>query len=203
MVVSAQVDRDMGYRSELRRLLSQHGSDKVGCGYVPVYESVFKRLRHESLRLLEVGIGTMIPDVPSSMRYVFVQDGAYTPGASLRAWRDYFVNAEIYGLDVQPDCMFTAERITTLMCDSLDRAACDAALGDLAFDIVIDDGWHRAEAQVRTFENLWPRVKAGGYYFIEDVHPPLMNEWRRVFEGVAAERWEFSNGQWTFLVFSR
>jgi SAM-dependent methyltransferase len=199
----ARVGEGNGYRSSLRELLSRYGSDKVFVGYVPIYESVFKRLRDEEIRLLEVGVGTMLPDVPSSMVYVFGEGGSYRPGASLRAWRDYFRRGKVYGADVQDDCMLEEEGLVTLKFDSTDREACDAVLGDLTFDVVIDDGLHWGDAQVKTFENLWGRVRAGGYYFIEDVHPPLFDEWQAVFADVEAERWEYSNGRWTFLVFSK
>ena len=43
------------------------------------------------------------------------------------------------------------------------------------FDVIIDDGLHYDETQVKTMENLWARVRPGGYYIIEDV-----TEWSRI-----------------------
>jgi hypothetical protein len=39
----------------------------------------------------------------------------------------------------------------------------------MQFDIIIDDGWHKWEAQINTITNLFDRVKVGGYYVIEDI----------------------------------
>ena len=43
------------------------------------------------------------------------------------------------------------------------------------FDVIIDDGLHYDETQMTTLENLWSRVRPGGYYIIEDV-----TEWSRI-----------------------
>jgi hypothetical protein len=37
------------------------------------------------------------------------------------------------------------------------------------FDIIIDDGSHINSHQIETFKILFPKLKSGGYYFIEDV----------------------------------
>ena len=42
------------------------------------------------------------------------------PGASLRVWRDYFYNAEIYGADIDKT-NFSEKRIKTFFVDQLDK----------------------------------------------------------------------------------
>jgi hypothetical protein len=37
------------------------------------------------------------------------------------------------------------------------------------FDVVIDDGSHVPEHQLISFESLWPAVKPGGLYIVEDL----------------------------------
>jgi hypothetical protein len=39
------------------------------------------------------------------------------------------------------DCMFEEDRIKTFLFDSTNMNECNAALGDLTFDIIIDDGY--------------------------------------------------------------
>jgi hypothetical protein len=39
------------------------------------------------------------------------------------------------------------------------------------FDIIIDDGLHTPAANRKVLLNLWPRLKSGGLYYIEDVYP--------------------------------
>lgn len=173
----------------LRQLIDHYGSDKNLNEYTPIYHSIFNGIKTKNINLLEIGIGTMIPQVPSSM--VGYGGEHYKPGASLRAFRDFFTKGNIYGGDVQNDCMFEEERIKTFLFDSTNVDECNTALNDLTFDIIIDDGLHEAAAQLDTFSNLFPRLNSGGYYFIEDVaaHNPLYDQWKEVFKDIACEKW--------------
>lgn len=120
------------------------------------------------MNFLEFGISSMIPDVHSSMvRYSLP---GYSPGGSLRAWRDNFPNSQITGIDIQPDTQFSENRITTHLSSSTNRIALDRVLGAVMFDIILDDGSHIPDNQLTTLLILWGRVKAGGYYIIEDMH---------------------------------
>jgi hypothetical protein len=156
---------------KLADLFNKYGSDKDRNGYSPYYESLFHHMRStHNVTLLEIGIGTMIPGVHSSM-VGYSLDG-YKPGGSLRAWRDYFSNGYIFGADVQPDTQFTdEERIQTMLMDSTNCSECERVLSYHKFDIILDDGSHYDTSQLLTLRNLWKRVKAGGYYIIEDIFP--------------------------------
>ena len=163
--------RDVSEAINLELIFRRYGTDKGRNGYAGVYECLFGRGRREVKSLLEIGIGTMIPGVHSSM-VGFAQEG-YKPGGSLRAWRDFFPNATIYGMDVQPDTQFDDEEgIVTLLCNSTDRDQVSKVMGKLdyaKFDIIIDDGSHIMEDQFKTLRNLFPFVKGGGIYVVEDV----------------------------------
>ena len=100
--------------------------------------------------------------------------GTYgTPGASLRAWRQYFPNAAIFGADIDRDILFEEDRIKTFYCDQLDPVS----IGNLwsspilidNFDIIIEDGLHTFEANVCFFEHSIHKIKSGGIYVIEDI----------------------------------
>lgn len=159
---------------ELDQLFTKYGSDKTRNGYAPVYHSLFKNIRDKRLTLIEIGIGTMIPNVHSSM-VGYALEG-YAPGGSLRAWRDFFEHGDIHGIDVQADTQFTDEpRITTHLCDSTNLESVAELQNSEKFpkeaDIILDDGSHWDENQLKTFTNLYPMVKKGGFYIIEDVNP--------------------------------
>lgn len=143
-------------------------TDKFASNYHPVYDKFLEPIRNNKINLLEIGLGT-ITHGPSNMFGWKEQNVDYLPGASLKAFRDYFPNGLIYGVDIQPDCMFTDERIETFLFNSTDNDLCNANLKDMEFDVIIDDGDHSANFQIKTFENLYHRLKLGGYYFIEDV----------------------------------
>lgn len=178
----------------LRQLINNYGSDKNINGYTPIYHSLFHPIRNNNINLLEIGIGTMIPSVPSSM--VGYGIGDYKPGASLRAFRDFFINGKIYGGDIQKDCMFEENRIKTFLFDSTDGNECNNILEDLTFDVIIDDGLHEAQAQLNTFSNLFPRLNSGGYYFIEDIatHNSLYEQWEEIFKEIEGEKWTNKHG---------
>ena len=170
---------------DLATLFAAYMSDKDRNGYSSLYAALFLPLRQSPVSLLEVGIGTMIPGAASSMKH-YMPD-SYRPGASLRAWRDFFPSGSIHGMDVQPDCMFSEPRITTHLCNSTDSASCQAwteANPDLAFDVIVDDGSHWDEHQLATLRHLFPLVKPGGFYVIEDVVPDSLvsREPQRVHE---------------------
>ncbi len=152
----------------LQTLFAKYGTDKGTLGYATMYEDLFSRHRFAIQSLLEIGIGTQIPQVNSSM-YGY---GAahYKPGASLRAWRDYFPNAFITGLDNQFDTQFIEERITTLRGDSTTFLISDR------FDVIIDDGSHLPEDQIQTLKNFWPNLQRNGIYVIEDLVYPYIFE---------------------------
>ena len=150
----------------LRRLFDAEGSDKGW--HANAYDIVLRPHRERIGSLLEIGIGTLIADAPSSMAGYSAE--SYRPGGSLRGWRNYFPNARITGVDIQPDTQFSDERIATMICNSADPAAVARCFDqDAQFDIVIDDGSHEADDQLATLRNFWRMVRPAGFYFIEDV----------------------------------
>jgi tetratricopeptide (TPR) repeat protein len=171
MIEDAESNSDERQAARLFDLFTKWGTDKGVNGYSSLYECLFHHQRLEVRSLLEVGIGTMTPGAHSSMAN-FAQPG-YSPGGSLRAWRDYFPNAFIYGMDIQQDTQFDNEiRIATLLCDSRDADQISQIMRyspHKSFDIIIDDGSHICCDQLSTLMNLFPRLRAGGTYIIEDL----------------------------------
>jgi hypothetical protein len=89
-------------------------------------------------------------------------------GHSIAMWNEYFTNSTVYGLDIDYSRLqFDLPNLITV--DATNPEAVTAVLGELTFDYVIDDGSHRVRDQVASFDVLWPRVKLGGCYFIEDI----------------------------------
>ena len=153
---------------QLRDLFRLYGTDKIE--YAWGYELFLRPRRHNITTLLEVGIGTLLPDAPFNM----IGWGAahYRPGGSLRAWRDYLPAADVIGIDVQPDTQFAEDRIRTFRCDSTDPTAIDHLVRTINLtkvDVIIDDGSHRADDQLATLRNLFPFLAGDGLYVIEDV----------------------------------
>lgn len=119
--------------------------------FTKIYDSYLFEKRNEVKKVLEIGIGQ---------------------GGSLRMWRDYFPNAEVYGIDIDSNVMFKEDRITTFIVNQGIRAHLEGLLkttgGD--FDVIIDDGSHMIEHQQISFGYLFKYLKSGGLYIIEDLH---------------------------------
>jgi hypothetical protein len=193
--------------TSLERIFRQCGTDKAINGYSGLYECLFGRGRGDVSKVLEIGIGTMIPGVPSSM--VGYAPEGYRPGGSLRSWREFFPNATIYGMDVQPDTQFDdEERIVTFLCDSTDAVQVTTAMGRLdcgPFDIIIDDGSHILDNQFKTLRNMFPYLKQTGIYVVEDVaHNGFARQTDRIKE-VCGDNAHFSAApaENPFIVFKR
>lgn len=166
-ITAIKAERDLG------QIFRAYGSDKDINGYTSIYHTLFDHMRDQPITMLEIGIGTMIPGVHSSM-VGYAREG-YKPGGSLRAWRDYFVNGTIYGADVQPDTQFAGEpRIITCLCDSTNPVEVGLfmqKIGNIKFDIIIDDGSHIDANQLKTLANFYPYLKDSGIYIVEDIYP--------------------------------
>ena len=95
-------------------------------------------------------------------------------GAGLKMWRDFFPNAQIYGIDYNHKTMVDDERIQTFQMNSkyvLDvKNFIERVGGD--FDLIVDDGSHRTTSQIQTANNFLPYLKDTGIYVTEDVSHP-------------------------------
>jgi hypothetical protein len=97
--------------------------------------------------------------------------GVYS-GGSLEMWRHYFgPGCHIYGVDIEMACKCYEDETTTIVIgDQGDRDFWRAFKGKTpAIDILIDDGGHRTEQQIVTFEEMLPHLRPGGIYLCEDV----------------------------------
>lgn len=142
----------------------KYGSDmtpKYGHSYSHKFDELFSKMKNVE-KVLEIGIG--YPELME--KYV----PGYNVGPSLKVWRDYFPNAQIYGVDNMEVCMFEDERITTILCDQSNSRELEAIASKFGpFDIIIDDGSHEINHQILSAEVLLPHVKNGGLYIIEDI----------------------------------
>ena len=134
--------------------------------YSTYYHSIFNLSRDSVKNVFECGLGTNNPNVKSNM----TKNGI--PGASLRVWRDYFCNAQIFGGDIDEKILFEEERIKTFYVDQLNTNSIKSMWDTIKvenFDIIIDDGLHESEANYNFFKNSFHKLKKNGIFVIEDV----------------------------------
>ena len=167
----------------LTDLMNFYGSDKGGFNkdhnFSDYYSTIFFDKKESVKNLLEVGLGTNNINVPSNMGL----EGK--PLASLRAWRDYFLNANIYGADIDRKILKNEDRIKTYYVDQTNPNSILELfknIGDLSFDIIIDDGLHEYDANICLFENSFKFLKKGGIYVIEDVFFKDKNKFFQYFK---------------------
>lgn len=159
----------MDSKLDLRELVEKYGTDKNLSGYTDTYERLFTPIRTEVKSVLEIGLGSLDTSSPSSFAGNVRHYPHYKQGGSLRVWRDFFPEAQVYGIDVAKDCMFTENRIETFLFDSSNSDSTEYYLKDLKFDIIIDDGNHDPKYQIATLSNLIDKLNDNGIYVIEDV----------------------------------
>ena len=120
-----------------------------------------------------------VTDVPSNMG----ADGK--PGASLRVWREYFPNAQIYGADIDKRVLFEETRIKTFYVDQCDPVIIANMWAEIAtndFDLMIDDGLHTFESAICLFENSINKLAPNGTYIIEDASINDLVKYRQYFK---------------------
>ena len=134
--------------------------------YWKLYESFFAPSQDGVGTILEIGLGTNNPSIPSNM------GGHFTPGGSLRAWQAYFANFEILGADIDREILFSDRRIKTFWLDQTKRKTfreLHEYLKSKALDFVIIDGLHQPYADLNTLVELLPYLKKQGHIFVEDI----------------------------------
>ncbi len=146
--------------------------------YTDFVNSRFWHCRETVRRVFECGLGTNNPHIPSTM------GPAGKPGASLRVWRDYFPNAEIFGADIDESILFTEPRIRTFHVDQTSKNSIEKMwneIGVFDFDLMIDDGLHTFDAGRSLFENSIDKLSKTGQYIIEDVAAFEMLQYKSLF----------------------
>jgi cephalosporin hydroxylase len=127
--------------------------------YFAIYEKGLARYRATPLIFLEIGV---------------------LDGGSLDMWRSCFgAEATIVGIDIDPNC---ANRVTAPNQVRIGSQADATFLAQIvkefgAPDVVLDDGSHIGHHQIASFHALFPLLKDGGLYIIEDTHTSYWPDW--------------------------
>ena len=105
--------------TELCSTMKNHGSDKGldWHNYTVLYDHLFQDHKDSIANVFELGLGSQNTGVfQSTMK----PGQGYNPGASHRGWRDYFINANVWGGDIDPDILFSEDRIECFQVDQTD-----------------------------------------------------------------------------------
>ena len=156
-------------RKTLDQIAIEHGTDKATeftrtyakpHGYTVHLEPFFEPLRDLPIKLLEIGAAG---------------------GESIKTWLEYFTHSKsrVVGVDnVQGTNRWNTvkaegitPRYTFVFGDQSDPTfwKCFAVDYGAEWDVVIDDGGHYNDQILTSFEYLWPLLKSGGIYCVEDL----------------------------------
>lgn len=116
--------------------------------YLEKYEFFLRKFKDTPFNLLELGV---------------------FHGDSLRMWQEYFLQAEIFGVDIQESCrQYASDRINVIIADLSDEAEL-IKLYDVRPSVIIDDASHLWSHQIKALFSLWHCLPHGGVYIIEDM----------------------------------
>ena len=178
------------FDKSLTDLMNYYGSDKGGFNkdhnFSDYYSTIFFDKKESVKNILEIGLGTNNIKVPSNMGL------QGKPLASLEAWKDYFVNANVYGADIDKEILKNEDRIKTFYVDQTNAISISELyknIGNINFDIIIDDGLHEYNANICLFENSFKYLSKQGIYIIEDV---FFKDKKKFFEYFQSRNYNFS-----------
>jgi len=119
--------------------------------YINTYNSLFEPIKNDVKLILELGVAE---------------------GGSMCLWRNYFPIASIIGVDLRPQCKqwsLPEHGMSVILGDVTNRQTFKYINQEI--DIIIDDASHIKEQTIASFDILYPKLKQGGLYIIEDIYP--------------------------------
>lgn len=148
--------------SVLDELAIKYKSDKSSRfhNYAMKYDKILSPFRESFESILEIGVAQ---------------------GQSMRMWADYFPKATIHGADISKaseSCQAYSNRIKFHLCDQTNEAQLKNLEQFSPFDLIIDDGTHFWAEQILTFNTLFPYIRRGGIYIVEDTTTSYWKEYK-------------------------
>lgn len=137
--------------------------------YGPMYDEWLSPVRDVTRAVLELGV---------------------LYGGSLRKWRDFFPNAQVVGVDIDHVTMVNGEKRILTVEGNIAHTSVLSALRDMyEWDLIVDDASHIPVHQFQALKYLWPSLRDGGLYFIEDLdlvkRPELLGMFHLIVRGEA------------------
>jgi len=148
--------RAIGSGNNLDKIGRIYRTDKIGGHfYTQHYQLHFKKFKFKKINLLEIGVGGY--------------DNPFAGGNSLRMWKKYFPFSKIFSVDIYDKSPLEERRIKIFKGSQVDESLLTNIIEETGeLDIIIDDGSHINEHVIETFKMLFPKLKKGGIYVIED-----------------------------------
>lgn len=179
--------------NDLLQFAGEEFTDKgvPGHNYVRAYDFFLRSQRNENLRFCEIGL------LRGRMRKPLLTD-TNPIAPSLRMWRKYLPNAKLVGFDIRKFAQPKDSRCTIIQGDQSSREDLQKIVDKYSeYDVILDDALHASPHQQITLSFLFPYVKSGGIFFIEDLrHQPKEFEREDVPKTLDLLRTFAETGKW-------
>lgn len=152
--------------NDLIRFAIEEVTDKgvLGHNYVRVYDFFMRSHRGSIEYVCEVGLLRHVAQRSSTQQ-------VHPDAPSLRMWRKYLPNAHLVGFDVKEFEHPHDKNCTIIQGDQSSREDLQKIVDHHSgYDVIIDDARHASPHQQITLSFLFPHVRSGGIYFIEDLN---------------------------------
>ena len=158
-VAEKQVTASIRPGDYLNDIFDKHDSDKGRSRhrYGRIYEHLLAPYKDRAIKLLEIGVYA---------------------GGSIKAWLEYLPLAHIVGVDLRAGFRPADSRAQVVLGDQGDPDFLKALASEHGpFDVIVDDGSHQSEHQQLSFEHLYPYLRSGGVYVVEDLEVAYVPEY--------------------------
>lgn len=121
-------------------------------------------IRQQPINMLEIGLGSGMVN---------------GPGRSIILWKEYFPNATINILEFDENCAesFRSQVKNLYTGDQSDFNVLKQVAESGPYDLIIDDGGHSRKQQINSLIGLWPHVKPGGFFIVEDIFTAFLDKY--------------------------
>jgi hypothetical protein len=123
-----------------------HLTDKFCLGYYPHYRRLADQIGPAG-HVLEVGVEN---------------------GGSMRMWQELFPEGLVVGVDINENADWAGAVKIVASQDSQEMADRAYHASPDGYDLIVDDASHDGHLSEKTFRLLFPLVKPGGWYVVED-----------------------------------
>jgi FkbM family methyltransferase len=136
----------------LDKIVNNLITDKNTChSYLETYENLLKGKQISCKNVLEIGVQNR---------------------GSIKLWNDYFVNAQIYGIDIdaQPQFLKEYKRCHHLIINAYSQESINYFIDkNVKFDLIVDDGPHSLESMVYFVQHYTKLLADDGILIVEDI----------------------------------
>tara|TARA_B100000795_G_C22712776_1_gene404244 strand:+ start:103 stop:855 length:753 start_codon:yes stop_codon:yes gene_type:complete len=143
-------------KKNLKIISKKYKTTKKMMGFISIYEKYLSEYRNKKINLLEIGVEN---------------------GESLKMFSEYFSKANLVGLDIFKK-NFSIKNTELFKGDQANIGILSKIVNKYKkFDIIIDDGSHINSDIKKSFNYLFPKLKYGGIYVIEDLQTSYISNW--------------------------